>query len=147
MELIGKKVVSPAETTTYTPTAENKAGNTYDTAQVTVGEISTWANSVGNLSIVDNPNSILITVDYEFLSENGDVARIVTTPLRNGEFPSDYFSYSTEIILKGKGTVNLSILFIPKGTVSTFQTCQLEFVMWNTDYGTFCTVLFKHQKS
>lgn len=48
--------------------------------------ISNFGNSVSNLRTIEYPSYILVTVDYTFLSEHGDLAKIAGVPLSNGKF-------------------------------------------------------------
>ena len=133
-----KPSVTPTSTPTPTPTI-----TTPTPAPTTT--ISTFENSVSNFRVIDNPSNIHVTVDYTFLSKRGDVAKLAARPLSYGKFPSN-FTYSSKIISKGRGTVNLSIIFVPSEKVRILSTDQIEFIMWNDQYGTFFRVPFDYIK-
>ncbi len=107
----------------------------------------TFGNMFSNLGIVDYPNKIKVTINYTFLSKHSDIAKAAARPLKDGEYPSNYFSHSTEIIERGRGKLKFFINFYPDNTVSTLSTDQLEFLMWNDKDGTFFRVPFEHKKT
>ena len=108
--------------------------------------ISTFGNSVSNLRITNYPNYITATVDYTFLSEHGDIAKIAGLPISNGKFQGN-FSYTSEIITKGRGTAEFCIKFYPSEKEPTKSTDQIVFIMWNEKYGNFFSVPHNFNKT
>lgn len=108
---------------------------------------STFGNSFSDLRVVDSPDALRIKIKYNFFSEHGKIAKAAARPLRNGRYPGQYFSHSTEIIQRGQGELSLNVHFYPKGSTASIATDQLEFVMWNEKHGTFFKVPFELVKT
>lgn len=108
-------------------------------------QTSTFGNMFSHFHVRDMPNRIDVTINYTFLSDHGDVAKVAARPLKDGRFPSNFFSHSTEIIQKGKGKVTLVITFYPTEDEQTLTTDHVELIMWN-ESGTFFRVPFQHSK-
>jgi hypothetical protein len=109
-------------------------------------DLSTFGDSFSNLRIVDSPNNLKIDIEYTFLSKHGEIAKVAARPLKNGQYPNQYFSHSTDIIERGRGSLSFYVTFFPKDEVSTISTDQIEFVMWNDVHGSFFRVPFTHDK-
>lgn len=107
---------------------------------------STFGNSFSNLAVVDSPNQLKIDIKYTFYSKHGEIAKAAARPLRDGQYPNQYFSHSTEIIERGRGDLTFYVSFFPKGGTATISTDQIEFVMWSEKDGTFFRVPFSFKK-
>ena len=110
------------------------------------GPPSTFGNSFSNLLAVDSPNQLKIDIKYTFYSKHGEIAKAAARPLKDGQYPNQYFSHTTEIIKRGRGDLTFYVTFYPKGATATISTDQIEFVMWNEKNGTFFRVPFSFKK-